>query len=102
MMFDVRPGEAVVISERRVVVPTSKREADGRPWFIGLEANVPTIVPAELGGADAALEVARTPDVRIVEADRAELPVVFAPADASERIRWLRADILGEWVERLP
>lgn len=102
MRFDVRPGEAVVVSELRIVVSTSKLDVDGRHYFIGLEAGVPTIVPAELGGADAALEIAKTPDVSIVEADRAELPVVFEPADAGERIRWLRAGILGEWVERLP
>ncbi len=96
-MYDVRPGEACIRNgtKRRQVV-TTRRFVDARfrPYAICLEPETTYVIPASMGGREAALEIDRAMHERGIEiverATHGAIPQVIAPEDGRAIGLWLR------------
>jgi len=88
--FDVRPDEAVVVSQtRRLFAHDSFPE---RGAYMGVPcAGLPAGVPIILPRAAAVAAAAECADVEIVDADRAELPEWVSTADKFNTLAWIHA-----------
>ncbi len=94
-LFDVRPGEAVVMSETEQLVTTrSYVDAVGRLILIGLLPGVPTIITSQLGGLEAAEEIIRGyQGVSLAPgAMRGAIPVTIPSYENSAKARFLHKD----------
>jgi hypothetical protein len=87
--YNVRPGEAVCCSEtRQIVCSTFYTDGIGRPLWLGLEAGIPTILPAACGGSRAAEEIAGAyRGIEVIDATVGVLPVVLDRSGAGSRER---------------
>ena len=107
-LHDVRPGEACIrnaTSRRQVVTTRLFVDARIRPYAICLEPETTYIVPASMGGREAALEIDRAMHERGVEVDErathGAIPQVIAPEDSRAIGAWLHGPREPSHVERV-
>jgi hypothetical protein len=86
-LYDRRPDEAAIVSDRRQLVTSPSLPSAGAfngPFLIGLEAGVPVLL-----NSLAASEIAHAyPGIDVVADARAALPEFISPSDTSGRAEW--------------